>query len=177
MDSRGFDQFARRLATGVNRRILIRGGVAAAAAAALGLGAVDESEASRIPSNCTRFILAAGSKKTDKFRHIDDDLQVWVIPKGRKKKSKLVFKDDSQGPNGPHGRHIQPIKFKAKVGDQLEIIGINAVAGGCELDEMYLFCDSGGGGGKGEKLMDHYECNSSEGGKTGVFFDKKFRIR
>src|SRR5690349_5575182 len=106
MNSRRFDALARRLGTGVDRRALLRGGAAMAGAALAGGAAVEETEASRLPSNCKRFILAAGNNPTDEFQHIDDDLRVVLKPKGEPKSKWRVLLDDHNGtPNGPGGDH------------------------------------------------------------------------
>ena len=177
MNSRRFDALARRLGMGVDRRELLRG-AAALGVAALGGAAVEETSASRLPSNCQRFILAAGKKPTKQFKHIDDDVQIILKPKGASPSQWRVLLDDHNGtPNGPNGAHFHPIQFNAKIGDRIQVIGTNAEGPKCELDEMYLFCATGGNRNKGKKLMDHYVCSSSQGQKTGKFFDKTFRIR
>ncbi len=177
MNSRRFDALARRLVTGVDRRTLLRS-AAAAGAAALGVSARDETEASRLPANCQRFILAAGKKPTKQFKHIDDDVQITLKPKGANPSQWRVLLDDHNGtPNGPSGAHFHPIQFNAKIGDRIQVVGTNVQGPNCELDSMYLFCATGGNKNKGKKLMDHYVCTSAQGQKTGKFFDKTFRIR
>jgi hypothetical protein len=176
MNSRRFDTLARRLATGVDRRALLRGAAGLAGAATLGVSAVEEAEASRLPSNCKRFILAAGDKPTKQFKHIDDDVQIILKPKGSG--NPRVLLDDHNGtPNGANGAHFHPLEFNAKIGDRIQVIGTNAQGPKCELDEMYLFCATGQNKKKGVKLMDHYTCSRNEGQRTGKFFDKTFRIR
>lgn len=176
MDIRRFDALARRLATGVDRRALLRGAAGLAGTAALGVAAGEKAEARGLPRNCKRFILAAGDKPTKQFKHIDDDVQIILKPKGSG--NPRVLLDDHNGtPNGPNGAHFHPIEFDAKIGDRIEVIGTNTQGPKCELDAMYLYCATGRNKKKGVKLMDHYTCSKKQGKKTGKFFDKTFRIR
>ena len=79
-------------------------------------------------------------------------------------------------PNGPNGEHLSVAPFTARVGDQVHIVARNEVAGGCELDEIWLQCVEGRGGKV--KLTDSItpeECRS-DADHVGVFFETTVRI-
>jgi hypothetical protein len=125
---------------------------------------------------CGRFIIAAGPHRTDKFRHIDDDLRIEIIPKSGGA-PKTVLNDNNNAPNGANGDHLRVEPFTAKVGDQVHIVARNEQAGGCELDEIWLHCIEGRGGKV--KLTDRIsprECRR-DADRIGVFFDKTIRIK
>jgi len=67
--------------------------------------------------------------------------------------------------------------FTARVGDQVHIVARNEVAGGCELDEIWLQCVDGRGGKV--KLTDSIspeECQD-DANRIGVFFETTVRIK
>ena len=99
-----------------------------------------------------------------------------LYPNGTKKGAEIILNDDSNGPNGPGGSHPRPPAFKARVGDRIHIVARNEVAGGCELDEIWLHCTEAGGGK--QKLTDAItpeEC-SGKADQVGVFFETVVRI-
>jgi hypothetical protein len=128
------------------------------------------------PKDCQRFVISAGPSTSDRFQHIDDDLLIELIPRGRKGTIKVLLKDDNDSPNGEGGSHPSVPPFTARVGDQLHIVARNEVAGGCELDEIWLHCIEGRGGKV--KLTDAItpeQCRA-DAGRVGVFFDETLRI-
>jgi hypothetical protein len=171
MIERGIDRLSRALAAPHSRR---RAMLAAAAAllGAQGLPAAAKRRAtgnkpknqrqhknkdgkkkgkkSTIPGNCERFVISAGPDKNDKFKHIDDDLLIELIPKGGKGGVKVLLNDHDGTVNGTvhgkTGRHLSVDPFTAKVGDQIFIRATNAQKGGCELDDIWLHCIEGRGG-------------------------------
>jgi hypothetical protein len=175
------DRLARALAQPRSRRQAI----AAVGAAILGgstspaLGARRARQRTKqngaFPRKCRRFIITAGPNRNDRFEHTDDDLLIEIIPKGRGQ-PKIVFNDDNGSPNGPNGDHLRVEPFSARVGDRVHIVARNAVAGGCELDEIWLHCIEGRGGKI--KLTDRItpeEC-SDDANRVGIFFDETVRI-
>jgi hypothetical protein len=129
------------------------------------------------PRDCRRFVIAAGPDRDDKFRHIDDDLHIVLIPKGKKGGSKVLLEDDNNSPNGNNGDHLKVNPFTAKVGDKIRIEARNEVVGGCELDEIWIHCIEGRGGKV--KLTDAItpeDCRSDQN-RVGVFEDRTVRIR
>ena len=66
--------------------------------------------------------------------------------------------------------------FTARVGDELHIVARNEVAGGCELDEIWLHCIEGKGGKV--KLTDRIlpEDCQADANRVGVFLDTTVRI-
>jgi hypothetical protein len=177
------DLIARALATSGSRR------QALAVAGALMVGA-DTAHARRrrkserrrsgrrtaFSRKCKRFVISAGPNENEEFQHIDDDVEITIIPRDGGA-PKTVFNDNNNGPNGPNGDHLSVPPFTARVGDQVHIIARNEVAGGCELDEIWLHCIEGRGGSV--KLTDSIspeEC-ASDANKIGVFFDTKVRIK
>jgi hypothetical protein len=117
-----------------------------------------------------------GPRRTDKFRHVDDDLRIEIIPKNGGT-PKIVLNDNNNAPNGPEGDYLRVDPFSARVGDQVHIVARNEVAGGCELDEIWLHCIEGRGGKV--KLTDRIsprECRR-DANRIGVFLDKTVRIK
>ena len=132
----------------------------------------------RTPSSqaCTQFVIAAGPHKNDRFQHTDDDLRIEIIPTGGGA-AKTVFDDNNNAPNGPNGDHLRVPPFTARVGDQVHIVASNDVAGGCELDEIWLHCVEGQGGKM--KLADGVSRTQCQGNanRIGVFFETTVRIK
>jgi len=125
---------------------------------------------------CRRFVVSAGPDPNDRFEHIDDDVLIELVPRGKKGTPKVVLRDDNNAPNGPNGEHPRATPFTAKVGDSIHIVARNEVVGGCELDEIWIHCTEGRGGKV--KLTDAVtpeECRRNES-KVGVFFDETVRI-
>lgn len=125
---------------------------------------------------CRRFVITAGPNRNDRFQHTDDDLLIEIIPK-KGGTAKTVFNDNNKAPNGPNGDHLIVPPFTARVGDQVHIVARNEVAGGCELDEIWLHCIEGRGGKV--KLTDSIspeECRS-DANRIGVFFETTVRIK
>jgi hypothetical protein len=114
------------------------------------------------PRDCRRFVIAAGPDRDDKFRHIDDDLLIELIPKGKNGGTKVLLEDDNNSPNGNNGDHLKVNTF---------------IVGGCELDEIWIHCIEGRGGKV--KLTDAItpeECRGDQN-RVGVFEDRTVRIR
>lgn len=154
----------------VSRRGVVRGSAITLTSV---LAGTRFGEAEALDRNCTRFILAAGDRKDDRFRHVDDDLKVQLQRKGSRR-WKTIFEDDD-GTANDGGDHIRPIEFRAEYGDKIRIIGTNRQAGGCGLDEVYLFCTRGQ---RGKRLMARYKCTAAEGDKINfVFVDEVFRLK
>ena len=126
-------------------------------------------------ASCERFLISAGPSKTDRFKHIDDDLMIELLPAGGN--PKVLFKDDNDSPNGPGGSHPTVDPFTAQVGDRIRIVARNEVAGGCELDAIWLHCLEGRGGSV--KLLDAVTPNECkrDANTVGVFLDTTVRIR
>lgn len=127
--------------------------------------------------DCRRFVIAAGPDRDDKFRHVDDDLDIELIPKGKRGGAKILLEDDNNSPNGNNGDHLKVNPFTAKVGDKIRIVARNEVVGGCELDEIWIHCIEGRGGKV--KLTDAItpeECRPDQN-SVGVFEDRTVRIR
>ncbi len=176
MEREAFDRLARAFGRAGSRR--------AALALAFG-GAVatlgsNRAEAAAFDRDCTRFILSAGSDPARKFRHVDDDLLVEIQRKGRRK-WKTVFEDDNDTPNNDKGR-INPVKFRARVGDKLRITVNNTAGTGnddsCEFDGAWLFCDERGSRGK-QVVRKFSQTRVGQGGCTsgGNFIEETFRIK
>ncbi len=130
---------------------------------------------STFSKRCRRFIITAGPSRTARFEHTDDDLLIEVIPK-KGGDSKIVFEDDNNSPNGDNGEHLRVAPFTARVGDEVHIVARNEVAGGCELDEMWLHCIEGRGGRV--QLTDQIlpeDCRA-DANNIGVFFETTVRI-
>jgi hypothetical protein len=127
--------------------------------------------------DCRRFVLAGGPDRDDKFKHIDDDVLIELISKGRNSEVKVLLEDDNDEPNGDDGSHLKVSPFTARVGDKIRIVARNEVVGGCELDEIWLHCIEGRGGKV--KLADAVtpeECRA-DANRVGVFEERTVRIR
>ena len=127
--------------------------------------------------NCDRFVISAGPSPNDKFKHIDDDLHIELIAKGKRGGIRVLLRDDNNSPNGPDGDHLRVEPFEARVGDRIHIVARNEVSGGCELDAIWLHCTQGGNGRV--KLTDRItpeECRN-RANSVGVFFEKMIRIK
>ena len=115
---------------------------------------------------CRNFILTGGPKRTSEFKHIDDDVFISLIPKDATRQTETLLDDHDHSANvNGRGDHVKPIKFDAKVGDQIRIVATNWQPPKCELDEVWIFCADGNG--KGKKLLDHTRCSKKQGKKTG----------
>ena len=138
----------------------------------------DISIEEKFDRSCRRFEISAGPKRGGKFKHIDDDLLIVLIPKGKKgRRRKILFEDDNGEANGDNGKHLKVDPFKARVGDRIQIIARNAQTGGCELDEIWLHCtESGGGKVRLSKRITPEDCRA-DWNRIGVFFEKVVRIR
>ena len=155
MRSRGIDLVARALARPRSRRhaFIAAGAImfSAEAQQAAGQrktrdkGQRGSAKGTAFSRKCRRFIIAAGPNRDDRFQHTDDDLLIEIIPK-KGGSAKIVFNDDNKGPNGPNGEHLRVTPFTARVGDQVHIVARNEVAGGCEMDEIWLHCVDGKSG-------------------------------
>ena len=124
---------------------------------------------------CRRFIITAGPNRDDRFQHTDDDLRIVLIPR-KGGAEKVVFEDDNDSPNGDNGEHLRVAPFTARVGDEIHIVARNEVAGGCELDEIWLHCIEGRGGKI--QLTDRIfpeDCRP-DANRIGVFFETTVRI-
>lgn len=135
----------------------------------------DKAKETGFSSSCERFLISAGPSKTDRFKHIDDDLFIELLPAGGT--PKVLFKDDNDAPNGPGGSHPTVEPFTAEVGDRIRFVARNEEAGGCELDAIWLHCLEGKGGSV--KLLDAItpkECQKNAN-TVGVFLDTTVRIR
>jgi hypothetical protein len=183
MQQTAIDLVARALAVSGSRR------QALAVASAMIVGAVptvarrrrDSAEpastrGSAFSRKCRHFVITAGPNRDDRFQHTDDDLLIEIIPR-KSGAAKTVFNDNNKAPNGPNGDHLSVAPFTARVGDQVHIVARNEVAGGCELDEIWLQCIEGRGGKV--KLTDSItpeECRSNAN-RIGVFFETTVRIK
>lgn len=139
----------------------------------LGGGLLPAEPVAARDSDCDRFILAAGSDPGDKFKHVDDDFKVELQRKGHRR-WKTIF-EDSDGTVNDGGKHIRPISFRAHYGDKLRITATNKQAGGCGLDQVYLFCK---GDKRGKKLLGRTRCSGDDGKRVDyVFLEKTKRLR
>ncbi|MCC7021823.1 MAG: hypothetical protein IT338_03295 [Thermomicrobiales bacterium] len=137
----------------------------------------EKSKSAAFPRDCRHFVIAAGPNRDAKFKHIDDDLRIELIPKGKNASARVLLDDDNNGPNGKNGDHIKVSPFTARVGDRIRIIARNEVVGGCELDEIWLHCIEGKGGKvKLNSRITPDQCRVNAN-KVGVFLDKTVRIK
>jgi hypothetical protein len=140
-------------------------------------GSKDKSGKDSFPRDCRRFVLAGGPDRDDKFKHVDDDVIIELIPKGKKGDRKILLEDDNGSPNGNNGAHLKVNPFTAKVGDKIHIVARNAVTGGCELDEIWIHCVEGKGGRvRISDAVTPSECRG-DAGKVGIFLDRTVRIK
>jgi hypothetical protein len=192
MIERGIDRLARAMAVPHSRRQAALA-VAAALTGAHALPAAAQRRAtdnksknhrrnknkdgkkSTIPRNCERFVISAGPDEKDKFKHIDDDLFIELIPKGRNVHREVLLKDDNGLPNGDNGKHLSVKPFTAKIGDRIHIVATNAEKGGCELDEIWLHCIEGKGGEM--RLTKRIKPEKCNGDQLGAFLNALIRIR
>jgi hypothetical protein len=130
---------------------------------------------STIPRSCERFVISAGPEKNDTFKHIDDDLFIELIPKGRNVHREVLLKDDNGLPNGDNGKHLTVKPFTAQIGDRIHIVATNAEKGGCELDEIWLHCIEGKGGEM--RLTKRIKPEKCNGDQLGAFLNALIRIR
>src|SRR5215213_6824653 len=183
MRQTGIDQVARALAVSGSRRqalaiaaTMIIGAEPVAARRLRDSREQGSTRGSAFSRKCKRFIITAGPNRNDEFQHTDDDLLIEIIPRNGGA-AETVFDDNNNAPNGPNGEHLSVSSFTAKVGDEVHIVARNEVAGGCELDEIWLQCVEGRGGAV--KLTDNIspeECRSNAN-QIGVFFETTVRIK
>jgi hypothetical protein len=177
------DLLARALASSGSRRLalgaagaLFIGGESVAARRRRDAGQRGSARRTAFSRKCQRFVISAGQDPDDRLRHTDDDLEIKLISR-KGGASKTIFNDNNNAPNGPDGDHLIVAPFTARVGDKLHIIARNEVAGGCELDELWLHCIEGRGGKiQLTESISPQECQS-DANKIGVFFETKIRIK
>jgi hypothetical protein len=185
MQSHAIDQIARALTRPRPRRqaglaltAVLLGSTTARAQSGSGTASGEITIEAKIPRSCRHFEISAGPRRGGKFKHIDDDLLIVLIPKGKRgRRRTILFEDDNGEANGDNGKHLKVAPFKARVGDRIQIIAKNAQAGGCELDEIWLHCTEAGGGKKRlSKRITREDCRD-DWNRIGVFFNKVVRIR
>jgi hypothetical protein len=185
MQHQAFDRLARALAQPRSRRrelVALGGALLGATAIPLSMRAqtVASDEVTveaAFPKDCRKFQISAGPSRGDKFKHIDDDLFIELIPKGHNRRRETLLNDDNGSPNGPNGDHIKGPEFKARVGDRIHVVARNAQEGGCELDEIWLHCiENPGGKIRLFNRISPRDCRK-DADKIGVFFDETKRIR
>lgn len=177
MEREAFDRLARAFGRAGSRRAALGLAIGGIAAALRG----ERVEAAAFDRDCTRFIISAGTDPDDKFRHVDDDLTIELVRKGKRKPKSLVT-DTNGTPNGEDGRHIKPVKFRARVGDRIRIAVRNSVGTGeddaCEFDGAWLYCDERGS--RGKQVIRKFKRTEVDGKrcKSGAdFIDETFRIK
>lgn len=185
MQSTGIDLLARALAVPRSRRqALIAAGLVIVQSDVLSTRARPTNKertqrgsrgGSAFSRKCRHFIITAGPGREDRFQHTDDDLLIEVIPR-KGGSAKVVFEDDNNSPNGDNGEHLRVAPFTARVGDEIHIVARNEVAGGCELDEIWLHCIEGRGGKVQltEPILPE-DCRA-DANRIGVFFETTVRI-
>ncbi|MCC6315736.1 MAG: hypothetical protein IT337_17195 [Thermomicrobiales bacterium] len=169
MNDTRFDRLAKGWARRIDRRRALLGAAGAAAAATGGAPA----GAATFDSDCRRFIIAGGDDPKKKLRHVDDDLKIEVRSGSKRKQWKSVF-FDNDGAVNVNMKPLKPIKFKARVGDQIRITAYNRQPPGCELDELWLFCK---GSNRGKKISDRITPDKCSGDEIGAFLTKMIRIK
>ena len=185
MQSTGIDLFARALAVPRSRRqALFAAGLLIIQSDVQGAWAQRKKNdrnqrgsggGSAFSRKCRHFIITAGPGRDDRFQHTDDDLLIEVIPK-KGGSAKVVFDDDNDSPNGDNGEHLRVDPFTARVGDEIHIVARNEVAGGCELDEIWLHCIEGRGGKIQLTEQIQPEDCRPDANRIGVFFETTIRI-
>lgn len=162
MEGSIFDMIARRFSAAVSRRGALRaiGGVAVGS---LGV-AITGDEAAAYSSTCRRFILSGG-KRRGKEIDVDDDLTVYVD-------GEAIFEDEDRK-IGNNLVAIEPIKFKARVGDKLRIVATDGQGPCRSLSQLWLHCKEGG---EPRRLTRGVAETCVEGRPADTFFDKTFRI-
>jgi hypothetical protein len=160
MDDTVFDRLARRVSGVSSRRAAVRLLAAAVGSGVAGFGVARDAGA--YPSDCERFVLSGG-KNAGKEIDVDDDLTVFV-------NGKAVFRDND-GVIGIGLEAIEPIRFRAEVGDTLRIVAKDGQGPCHSLSPLWLHCRDGGQPRRLTQGVDEV-CD----GKVRTFFDKKFRI-
>jgi hypothetical protein len=162
MDETRLDDLARRLAGRANRRGAARGLgglLAGGVLTALGVGA-----ASAYNDNCERFTLSAG-KNPNKEIDVDDDLTVYL-------NGERIFRDND-GVIGIGLEPIEPITFRAEVGDRLRIVAKDGQGPCRSLSPLWLHCRDGG---SPKRLTQGVKEDCKDGRPPRTFFDQTYRI-
>jgi hypothetical protein len=169
MKATAFDGIARDLGETNTRRGFFRflGG-----AAVLGVGAVglqDAADARRRgngkkkpkPKKCRSWILSGGPSPTDKLS-VDDDLQINL-------NGTSIFTDANKVAN-----ELPPVRFKADIGDFLEVAAIDENVACRSISPLWLHCATTG---KKRQLSAGQNDGCAPGRTAGVFFGKVFTIK
>ena len=162
MDEKTFDRLSRRIAALATRR-----GVLRAIPAVVGAGVLSLQPSRKVaafPNSCERFILSAGKNVTKEI-DVDDDLSVFL-------NDKAIFRDND-GVIGIGLKAIEPIRFRARVGDTLRIVARDGEGPCHSLSPLWLHCRDGG---EPRKLTNGVNAECGSNNSVGKFFDKKFRI-
>jgi hypothetical protein len=162
MDEATMDGLARRLAGRTHRRSALRGvggALAGGVLAALRLGPTRAYS-----DRCERFSLSAG-KNPNKEIDVDDDLTVYL-------NGERIFRDND-GVIGIGLEPIEPIHFRAKVGDKLRVVAKDGQGPCRSLSPLWLHCRDGG---SPKKLTNGVDEDCKDGRPPRTFFDETFRI-
>ncbi|MGI9254814.1 MAG: hypothetical protein ACR2J8_13805 [Thermomicrobiales bacterium] len=179
------ETFDKAITTAVASR---RGALAIAGAAVAGLLAGRGSEAVAVGAakqgapkaegsfsrSCDRFILVGENKRKGEWNNVDDNMKIELFRKGSKR-SEILWDDTSDNNVNNNGVPFKVDEFDARVGDKIQITAYN-LSGGCELDEIWLFCADGGTGRKVHSAVKQDSC-ASGAYPYGQFFQVKFRIK
>jgi hypothetical protein len=161
MDRRRFDTLARAAARETRRDTLRLLGRALAGGVLATLG---RGQTRAYNDNCRRFTLSAGQNERKEI-DVDDDLIVYL-------NDEKIFKD-RDGVIGIGLEPIEPIKFKARVGDKLRIVAKDGQGPCFSLSPLWLHCRDGGSPKKLTKGVEE-DCDPERPPKK--FFDETFRI-
>jgi hypothetical protein len=162
MDGSRFDELARTLVGRSTRRTTMKaagGIVAGGIMTALGFG-----KSRAYNDKCERFILSGGNKPT-KVIDVDDDLAVYL-------NGERIF-NDHDGIIGINLEPIDPIKFRAQVGDKLRIVAKDGEGPCRSLSALWLHCRDGG---EPVRLTRGVEESCDPDRPPRKFFDDTFKI-
>lgn len=162
MNEARFDDAIRRWVMAGTRRGALRllGGVVIGGLVGIGR----RGEAAAFPAGCRRFTLSGG-KKRGKEIDVDDDLSVYV-------NGDRIFRDED-GVIGIDLEAIEPIKFRARVGDRLRIVATDGEGPCRSLSALWLHCKDGG---EARRLTSGVAETCREGRPARTFFDETYRI-
>jgi len=164
MDNAVFDAAVRRCSTAGSRRAALRligGALAGGVVGAVGRNAPGVAA---YPNSCRRFILSGGPNRKREI-DVDDDLAVYV-------NDRRIF-NDRDGVIGIGLEPIEPIGFRARVGDRIRIVARDGEGPCRSLSSLWLHCRDGG---DGRRLTRGVRETCRPNRRPGVFFDETFRI-
>ncbi len=135
MDGATFDRLTKKLGQRHSRRSVAAGiGLLGATGAAAGTAQIEADQ--RFPESCRNFAISGSRDPREDFNY-DDDMRIVLIPRrGRRE----VLLNDRDGEIGQGNEDVDPIVFRAEIGDELKITVRDRQPDCYSMEALFLHC-------------------------------------